>query len=222
MRKPRIPVSGSLTWMPVADEPLHHLLFSDARMRVYEAIIAPGEQTAFHRHDRHTLYAVIAGGKSSTEAFTGAIVGAYRFPRTTRLSRLLTWAFTQAVFGWTDMPDGEWFIMPACGRPITHRVRASAANRAALRMLGVELVPHALAERQRPARPSHHRRPDYEDEWVRVWELPCSRISRAAHSGVIVMTAGVGAGEYHHFDAGAALTVAEPDGVYRAIAIEMK
>ncbi len=222
MRKPRSPVSGSLTWVPVADEPLHHLLFSDDRMRVYEAIIAPGEQTAFHRHDKHTLYAVIAGGKSSTEAFAGAIPGAYRFPRTTRLSRLLTWGFTRAVFGWTDMPDGEWFIMPARGRPIIHRVRASAANRAELRMLGVELVPHAPAERQSPLRPTLHHRPDYEDDWVRVWELPCSRLGRAAYSGVVVMTAGARAGEYHHFDAGAALTIAEPDGGYRAIAIEVK
>ena len=55
----------------------------------------------------------------------------------------------------------------------------------------------------------HHRNPKHEE-------------SQSTHSGIIVMTAGARAGEYHRFDAGAVLTVAEPDNGYRTIAIEMK
>ncbi len=205
MRKPRSPVSGSLAWVPVADEPLHHALYSDERVRIYEAVIAPGERTAFHRHDQHTLYTVIAGGKSSTEAFPGASAGAYRFPRTTGLPQLLAWGFTRAVFGWTDLPDGSWFVMPAHGRSIVHRVKASAGNRSAMRMLGIEFAPPSPTSARRPAGPSPFGRPDYEDEWLRVWALPRPRVGRPTFDGIFVITAGGRAGEFQLLPAGTAL-----------------
>jgi hypothetical protein len=229
------PEADRSTWVSVADEPLHRARFADERLRIYEAVIAPGEQTAFHRHDQDTLYAVLAGGRSSTEAFPGAYGGAYSFPRTIRWTWLLAWGITRAVFGWTDLPAGAWFVLPAHRQPATHRVRASTTNRSALRMLGVEILARQPTKSPRGGAAGKRGRPDYRDENMRVRELPPKGFVSLVTDGLIVVIAGdlaiaedqfgagrreLHAGEFLRLTAGAVVAILDQGHACRALLVE--
>lgn len=162
--------TGEQHWVEVADEPDHRELFRNKMIRVYEAVIRPGCETLYHRHDKDTLYVVLEGGKNDSAALPGSRAGKYVFPRSIGLSRKIRWILTFSLFGWTYLPKSIYFFMHSQGSPIIHKVRGSKDNPSAMRMLGIEfhkpggcgLEPSAGVE-SLPV--------DYEDRTVRVSRL---------------------------------------------------
>ena len=47
----------------VADEPLHHIIYEDAEVRVLEIIAVPGDTAQMHQHDYNYCYIAVNGGK---------------------------------------------------------------------------------------------------------------------------------------------------------------
>lgn len=52
-------------YVEVRDEPYHRHRFENARIRLYDVLIPPGETSLFHRHSRNTVYVVIQATKVS-------------------------------------------------------------------------------------------------------------------------------------------------------------
>jgi hypothetical protein len=132
-------------WVDVTVEPHHAEQFANKDVRIYEATIAPGTATLFHRHTRDTLYVITAGGRFRSEEPGHQIPGT-RVGRSTPLRRQLWWLATRKLGGkWVRMPTGTLVAQPHRTHPLIHRVIAHPANTTAIRMLGVEL------QRERPA-----------------------------------------------------------------------
>lgn len=49
--------------IPVADEPLHHVIYEDEAVRVLEIIAFPGDTALMHQHDYNYCYLAMKGGK---------------------------------------------------------------------------------------------------------------------------------------------------------------
>ena len=49
--------------IPVAEEPLHHVIFEDEQVRVLEIIALPGDTALMHQHDYNYCYIAVQGGK---------------------------------------------------------------------------------------------------------------------------------------------------------------
>jgi len=47
----------------VEDEPLHHVLYEDAEIRILEIVALPGDTAAMHQHNYNYCYIATAGGK---------------------------------------------------------------------------------------------------------------------------------------------------------------
>ncbi|SOX54824.1 hypothetical protein MAAFP003_3503 [Mycobacterium ahvazicum] len=126
-------------WVDVTIEPHHVEQFGDADVRIYEATIAPGAATMFHRHTFDTLYVVTAGGRFRSEE-PGRQKPGTRPGRSTPLLRQLGWLFARKVRGgWISMPTGTLIAQPHRTHPLIHRVVGNPGNAAPIRMLGVEL-----------------------------------------------------------------------------------
>lgn len=54
---------ASFAQIPVADEPLHHVIFEDNQVRVLEIIALPGDTSLTHQHDYNYCYIAVKGGK---------------------------------------------------------------------------------------------------------------------------------------------------------------
>jgi len=49
--------------IPVAEEPLHHIIYEDDEVRVLEIIALPGDTAIMHQHDYNYCYLAVKGGK---------------------------------------------------------------------------------------------------------------------------------------------------------------
>jgi len=49
--------------IPVADEPLHHVIHEDDEVRILEIIAVPGDTAQMHQHDYNYCYIAVKGGK---------------------------------------------------------------------------------------------------------------------------------------------------------------
>ncbi len=157
-------------WVEVEVEPDHKEIFKNELVRVYIAFIRPGVETLYHRHDKDTLYVVLEGGKNYSTTLPGTKAGKYVLPKSISLKQKLTWLFTRAVHGWTDLPKSAYVLMHNDGNPIIHRVRGSEDNPSDMRMMGIEFLnPGGRIEAV-----SIGKKPlpvDYEDATVRVFRL---------------------------------------------------
>ena len=49
--------------IPVAEEPLHHIIYEDEEIRILEILAAPGDTSLMHQHDYNYSYIALSGGK---------------------------------------------------------------------------------------------------------------------------------------------------------------
>ena len=126
-------------WVPVDTEPHHIEMFRNRAVRIYEATIAPGGETEYHRHARDTLYVVTAGGRLRSDEPGNQRPGTEPGHSVT-LCRRLSWLARRTVGrGTIHVPTGTLLMQPHTTRPLIHRVVADSANPIAVRMVGVEL-----------------------------------------------------------------------------------
>ncbi len=198
-------------WVDVTIEPHHVEQFANQAVRIYEATIAPGTATQFHRHTHDTIYVITAGGRFRSDEPGHQIIGA-RVGRSTSLSRQLWWMATRKLAGgWVRMPTGTLVAQPHRTHPPIHRVIAHRTNTTAIRMLGVEL------HRERPVSAQLARAASIRIEHRRApW--PAYRLNTPpddqpqqltlAGGGVLVVVAGSAEaqhdGHVHHIEAGQA------------------
>lgn len=157
-------------WVEVAEEPDHGEIFRNEHIRVYVAVIRPGRETLYHRHDKDTLYVVLQGGRNYSSTLPGSKAGKYVFPRSIPLTRKIRWLLTRAIFGWTYLPKSIYLLMHNEGNPIVHRVSGAKDNPSDMRMMGIEFLQPGGKNRS----PSIGAKPlpvDYEDDTVRVHRL---------------------------------------------------
>jgi hypothetical protein len=55
------------TAVPVEQEPRHRIVFQNKNVRIYDALIPPGDLTLFHTHSFDTVNVVVSGGKGMNE-----------------------------------------------------------------------------------------------------------------------------------------------------------
>ncbi|MGB9305258.1 MAG: hypothetical protein WCB92_16710 [Mycobacterium sp.] len=198
-------------WVDVTIEPHHVEQFANQAVRIYEATIAPGIATQFHRHTHDTIYVVTAGGRFRSDE-PGHHIPGTRVGRSTPLPRQLWWLATRKLAGgWVTMPTGTVIAQPHRTHPLIHRVIAHPTNAAAIRMLGIE--PH----RERPVSAPPASAPGIRIEFGGPpW--PVYRLSTLsdhqpqqvtlAGGGVLVVVRGSAAaqrqGQVHHVEAGQA------------------
>jgi quercetin dioxygenase-like cupin family protein len=58
--------------VPVDSEPRHRVVYADARAKVIDAVLPPGDATLFHTHARDNVPVAIEGGRIRTEIAGGA------------------------------------------------------------------------------------------------------------------------------------------------------
>jgi hypothetical protein len=157
-------------WVEVTDEPHHQEIFNNEHIRVYIAVIRPGRETLYHRHDKDTLYVVLQGGRNYSTTLPGSKGVDYVFPKSISLTRKIKWLLTRTIFGWTYLPKSIYLLMHNDGNPIVHKVRGSADNPYDMRMMGIEFLRPGGQDRSL----SIGTKPlavDYEDDTVRVHRL---------------------------------------------------
>jgi hypothetical protein len=157
-------------WVEVTDEPDHGALFENEHVRVYIAVIRPGKETLYHRHDKDTLYVVLEGGKNYSTTLPGTKSVKYVLPKSIGLVQKLKWLFTRTVHGWTDLPKSAYVLMHNEGNPVIHKVRGAEDNPGDMRLMGIEFL-NPGASHGCGAAGTHSLKIDYEDDTVRVFRL---------------------------------------------------
>jgi hypothetical protein len=157
-------------WVEVVDEPSHGTIFENEQIRAYIAVIRPGEETLYHRHDKDTLYVVLEGGKNYSTTLTGTRNVKYVLPKSISLGQKVKWLSTRAIYGWTDLPKSVYVLMHNEGNPVIHKVRGAEDNPADMRMMGIEFL-NPGARHGCGSAGTHSLKVDYEDNTVRVFRL---------------------------------------------------
>ena len=187
-------VPADLPWLDVDVEPHHVEFFRNGVVRLYEATIAPGTATQFHRHALDTVYVVTSGGAFRSDEpgrqHPGTRLGRSVSPLR-RVALLTRRVFTQ---GWLRMPAGTVIIQPHRTRPLIHQVEASGRNREPVRMIGVELrVPtQPIRIRGRGLRLEHSGAP------ATVYRLSQGAAVTAARGAAIVCPTGAATARKQH------------------------
>ena len=162
--------SGAQAWVEVADEPNHKEVFKNEQIRVYVAVIHPGQETAYHRHDRNTLYLVLEGGKNYSTTLPGSNSSKYVFPKSISLKRKIKWGLTRLIYGWTYLPRSIYFFMYNGGNPVIHKVRASEENQCAMELMGIEFL-NPVGRNRSLTTGTNFLTTDYEDDSVCVYRV---------------------------------------------------
>ena len=157
-------------WVDVTDEPNHKEIFRNEQIRVYVAVIPPGEETLYHRHDKDTLYLVLQGGKNASCTLPRSKSTKYVFPKSVDLKRKVTWGLTRLLFGWTYLPRSTYFFMHNSGNPVVHKVRASEDNPRAMELMGIEFLGPPGVDVSGSAG-TDSLTADYEDDGLRVFRV---------------------------------------------------
>ena len=157
-------------WVEVDAEPNHGEIFRNEQIRVYMAVIRPGEETLYHRHDKDTLYVVLEGGKNYSTTLPGTRSVKYVLPKSIPLSQKIKWLFTRSIYGWTNLPKSAYVLMHNEGNPVIHKVRGADDNPADMRMMGIEFL-NPGARHGCGSAGTQSLKVDYEDNTVRVFRL---------------------------------------------------
>ncbi len=157
-------------WVEVAAEPDHGEIFENEQIRVYIAVIRPGEETLYHRHDKDTLYVVLEGGKNYSTTLPGTKGSKYVLPKSISLKQKVKWLLTRSIYGWTDLPKSVYVLMHNEGNPVIHKVRGAEDNPADMRMMGIEFL-NPGARHGRGSAGTQSLKVDYEDNTARVFRL---------------------------------------------------
>ena len=157
-------------WVEVAVEPDHEEIFKNELIRVYVAVIRPGEETLYHRHHKDTLYVVLEGGKNYSTTLPGTKSVKYVLPRSISPLQKVKWLLTRSIYGWTDLPKSIYVLMHNEGNPVIHKVRGAEDNPSDMRMMGIEFLNPGARHGYGPAG-TQFLKVDYEDNTVRVFRL---------------------------------------------------
>ena len=157
-------------WVEVAAEPNHEEIFRNGQIRVYMAVIRPGEDTLYHRHDKDTLYVVLEGGKNYSTTLPGTRNVKYVLPKSISLLQKVKWLFTRSIYGWTDLPKSVYLLMHNEGNPVIHKVRGAEDNPSDMRMMGIEFL-NPGGHHGCGSAGTQSLKVDYEDNTVRVFRL---------------------------------------------------
>ena len=141
----RTDVKLGVDYVEVNDEPVHVEWFRNESVRVYMATIAPGTKTLYHRHSENTLYIAIEGGIHHIEVPGSQKQRPVGLPKSLRLATKATWLMRRFVFGTLDLPNSIVLMQYHRGFPVIHQVCASSKNKRPMRLLGVEVFPHATS-----------------------------------------------------------------------------
>jgi len=101
------------TAVPVEQEPHHRIVFQNKNIRIYDALIPPGEVTLFHTHSFDTVNVVVSDGKGMNE-----------FPGKPPIQMTLI--------------TGAVSFYKAANAPFTHRL--SNVGTTPIRVLGAEVI----------------------------------------------------------------------------------
>ena len=120
-------------------EPLHKEVLDNSFLRIYRAIINPGENTEFHRHSSNTLYVVYKGGAIQTELMAKSPSCPTILPKGLKLKDKVKLVVEKVFFDFLNLPGGFLFYMPSYQHPVIHRAFSSTRNESAMELLGVEI-----------------------------------------------------------------------------------
>jgi len=157
-------------WVEVDVEPNHGEIFKNEQIRAYIAVIRPGEETLYHRHDKDTLYVVLEGGKNYSTTLPGTKSVKYVLPKSIGLKQKVKWLVTRSIYGWTHLPKSVCVIMHNEGNPVIHKVRGAEDNPADMRMMGIEFL-NPGARHGCGSAGTQSLKVDYEDNTARVFRL---------------------------------------------------
>jgi len=157
-------------WVEVDVEPDHGEIFKNEQIRAYIAVIRPGEETLYHRHDKDTLYVVLEGGKNYSTPLPGTKSVNYVLPKSIRLTQKVKWLLTRSIYGWTRLPKSVYVLMHNEGNPAIHKVRGAEDNPSDMRMMGIEFL-NPGARHGCGSAGTQSLKVDYEDDTVRVFRL---------------------------------------------------
>jgi len=127
-------------YVEVKDEPRHIEIFQNSFIRMYSAIIPPGEETLYHRHSTDTIYIVIQGGAIGTQYVGKTRMNTMLLPGAFGFLTKIKWGIQNLLFGFVKMPSGFFFEMKHKESPSIHRAVASKKNKQELIMLGIEIL----------------------------------------------------------------------------------
>jgi hypothetical protein len=114
---------GALEAVPWIDEPLHRKLFENPIVRIYEAVILPGESTLFHEHTENTVYVTVEDGGNSAVENTIHIPG----------------LGTQAPCPLSTR-SGTSFCSLHKEKPLIHRISCPSTNEGPVHFIGMEVL----------------------------------------------------------------------------------
>lgn len=130
-------------YVEVKDEPNHIESFRNEYVRVYMATIPPGTKTLYHRHCENTLYIAIEGGIHHNDVPGAQKQRSVGLPRSLGLATKVAWALRRLLFGTVNLPTSTMVMRYHRDFPIIHRICASAKNKRPMKLLGIEVFPHA-------------------------------------------------------------------------------
>jgi hypothetical protein len=157
-------------WVEVDVEPDHGEIFKNEQIRAYIAVIRPGEETLYHRHEKDTLYVVLEGGKNYSTILPGTKSVNYVFPKSIRLTQKVKWLLTRSIYGWTHLPKSVYVLMHNEENPVIHKVRGAEDNPSDMRMMGIEFL-NPGARHGCGSAGTQSLKVDYEDNTVLVFRL---------------------------------------------------
>jgi quercetin dioxygenase-like cupin family protein len=145
--------------VPVAEEPMHRVVFANERVRVIDAALPAGATSLYHVHDRDNLPIAVAGGRISVQPLGAAV------------------AESDVALGAVSFAAGGY----------THRVGNVGPGE--VRFIDVELLgaPSAMPTRRAAVPPLHEL--VLENGRVRVYRVvlaPGQRLATHAHPGPAV------------------------------------
>ena len=128
-----------IEYVEVNDEPKHKEVYSNKYVRIYQAILKPGETTQFHRHQLDTMYLVISGGSIRTENSSKFKRYPIHFPKPIGIIQMVKMLWGKWILGSIYMPDGFVFFLTHKKNPCIHRAIASDTNRKDMVLMGFEM-----------------------------------------------------------------------------------
>ena len=128
------------SFVEVNDEPLHREVYKNDHIRIYRAILKPGDSTDFHRHSKNTLYVSLRGGNITTETMKGTPACSTVLSMRVSLIRRILLLFQKVLCSSLNIYSGFIFYVPSEKNPVIHRAIASSKNLANMDLMGIEIL----------------------------------------------------------------------------------
>ncbi len=133
-------------FVEVNDEPLHQEVYKNDYVRIYRAILKPGESTNFHRHSKNTLYITLQGGSITTEKMRGAPACPTVVSKRVSLNTRIRLLFQKVFYSYLNIFNGFVFYMPSEKNPVIHKAIASCNNSFNMDLIGIEVLSSNLTK----------------------------------------------------------------------------